>query len=237
MEKTAAIILAAGSGRRMNTPVAKQFLHLCGIPVFLHSVRIFDRLADKIILVTSRDAVDFCRKLLEKETLSAQITVIEGGSERYLSSMAGIREAADCDLIMIHDAARACVSTEVIESSLDYARRYGSGVAAVALKDTVKAATADGLVLSTPDRSSLRMIQTPQTFKGTLIRKAYQRLEEVLEQKGPEGAGNITDDAMVVETFTGEPVYLSQGSYENIKLTTPEDMTVAESILKKREKS
>ena len=117
-EKKAAVILAAGSGRRMNTPVAKQFLDLMGIPVFLHSVRLFDKIADKIVLVTSPDAVEYCQNLLEKEELCAEVIVIAGKSERFLSSMEGVRAASDCDLIMIHDAARACVDMEVIERSI-----------------------------------------------------------------------------------------------------------------------
>ena len=222
-EKKAAVILAAGSGRRMNTPVAKQFLDLMGIPVFLHSVRLFDKIADKIVLVTSPDAVEYCKNLLEKEELCAEAVVIAGKSERFLSSMEGVKAASDCDLIMIHDAARACVDMEVIERSIASARIHGSGVAAVPLKDTVKVADQNGMVLSTPDRSTLRIIQPPQTF-----------LNHIIETKGIKAAGSITDDAMVVETFTNQKVYLSEGSYENIKLTTPEDMTAAHGILSAR---
>ena len=210
-EKKAAVILAAGSGRRMNTPVAKQFLDLMGIPVFLHSVRLFDKIADKIVLVTSPDAVEYCQNLME-----------------------GVRAASDCDLIMIHDAARACVDMEVIERSIASARIHGSGVAAVPLKDTVKVADQNGMVLSTPDRSTLRIIQTPQTFKHDIICAAYDHLNHIIETKGIKAAGSITDDAMVVETFTNQKVYLSEGSYENIKLTTPEDMTAAHGILSAR---
>ena len=94
-EKKAAVILAAGSGRRMNTPVAKQFLDLMGIPVFLHSVRLFDKIADKIVLVTSPDAVEYCQNLLEKEELCAEVIVIAGKSERFLSSMEGVRAASE----------------------------------------------------------------------------------------------------------------------------------------------
>lgn len=234
MEKKAAVILAAGSGRRMNAPVAKQFLDLLGIPVFLHSVRIFDRIADKIVLVTSADAVEYCRELLKKESLHAEAEVVAGKSERFLSSMEGIRAAADCDLIMIHDAARACVSMEVIMDSINTAKKYGSAVAAVPLKDTVKVADENGMVVSTPDRSTMRIVQTPQTFRRDLICEAYGRLMKLIEKEGMQAVGTITDDAMVVEKFTDQKVYLSQGSYENIKLTTPEDMTAAQTILQKR---
>lgn len=235
-ETKAAIILAAGSGRRMNAPVAKQFLDLMGSPVFLHSVRIFDKVADKIVLVTSPDAVEYCRSLLKEENLHAETIVIAGKSERFLSSMEGVKVASECDLIMIHDAARACVSMDVIRNSITSAKMYGSGVAAVPLKDTVKVADEKGMVLSTPDRSTLRVIQTPQTFKREVICEAYQRLAHIIETKGLQAAGPITDDAMVVEQFTDNCVYLSEGSYENIKLTTPEDMTAAQGILASRGK-
>lgn len=235
-ETKAAVILAAGSGRRMNAPVAKQFLDLMGSPVFLHSVRIFDKVADKIVLVTSPDAVEYCRGLLAEESLHAQIVVIAGKSERFLSSMEGIKAASDCDLIVIHDAARACVSMEVIKNSIVSAKKYGSGVAAVPLKDTVKVADENGMVLSTPDRSTLRIIQTPQTFKQKVICEAYEHLSNIIETKGLQAADPITDDAMVVEQFTDHHVYLSEGSYENIKLTTPEDMTAAQGILSARGK-
>ena len=160
--------------------------------------------------------------------------MIAGKSERFLSSMEGLRSASDCDLIMIHDAARACVDMEVIERSIASARIHGSGVAAVPLKDTVKVADQNGMVLSTPDRSTLRIIQTPQTFKRDIICAAYDKLNYIIETKGIKAAGSITDDAMVVETFTNQKVYLSEGSYENIKLTTPEDMTAAHGILSSR---
>ncbi len=234
-ETKAAVILAAGSGRRMNAPVAKQFLDLMGSPVFLHSVRIFDQVADKIVLVTSSDAIEYCRSLLAEEHLRAKTMVIAGKSERFLSSMEGVKAASDCDLIMIHDAARACVSMEVIQNAIDSARIHGSGVAAVPLKDTVKVADENGMVLSTPDRSTLRVIQTPQTFKREVICAAYEHLAHIIETKGLQAAGPITDDAMVVEQFTDNRVYLSEGSYENIKLTTPEDMTAAQGILSARQ--
>ena len=211
-----------------------SFLDLMGIPVFLHSVRLFDKIADKIVLVTSPDAVEYCQNLLEKEELCAEVIVIAGKSERFLSSMEGVRAASDCDLIMIHDAARACVDMEVIERSIASARIHGSGIAAVPLKDTVKVADQNGMVLSTPDRSTLRIIQTPQTFKHDIICAAYDHLNHIIETKGIKAAGSITDDAMVVETFTNQKVYLSEGSYENIKLTTPEDMTAAHGILSAR---
>ena len=158
--------------------------------------------------------------------------MIAGKSERFLSSMEGVRAASDCDLIMIHDAARACVDMEVIERSIASARIHGSGVAAVPLKDTVKVADQNGMVLSTPDRSTLRIIQTPQTFKHDIICAAYDHLNHIIETKGIKAAGSVTDDAMVAEHETGVKIRFSEGSYRNIKITTPEDLVIAEAFLR-----
>lgn len=230
----AAVILAAGNGTRMNAPVAKQFMELMGIPVFLHSVRAFDRFADKIVLVTSPGAVKYCRGILENESLKAEVLVIEGKNERWLSSREGVKVASDCDIIMIHDAARACVSSDVIAASIEKAKQHGSGIASVPAKDTIKIADEKGMVISTPDRRTLRIIQTPQTFKSELICKAYENLSYIIEKEGEKAAGVITDDAMVVECFTDNKVWLSEGSYENIKVTTPEDLPAVIDILKRR---
>ena len=228
MKKCGAIILAAGSGSRMKSDVPKQFLMLEGIPLFLHSVRCFAKVADEIVLVTGTASTDYCRHLLEKERLSVRVTVTEGGKERYHSSMAGLALAKDWEYVMIHDAARACISETVIRASLEAAEKYGSGVAAVAAKDTIKTAGPDGFVEQTLDRSRLRIIQTPQSFRKDWIAEAYRNMEARGDCTG------ITDDAMVLETFGGRRVYLSQGSYENIKVTTPEDLLFAAAILQNR---
>lgn len=231
MGKTAAIILAAGSGSRMGSEIPKQFLELLGKPVFVHSVRAFDGIVQKLILVTAKRYVDYCGRILEKERLTSPWEIVPGGTCRYDSSMAGLEAAGDCDIVMIHDAARACVDRGTIQNSLALAQQRGTGVAAVALKDTVKLADTDGEVLETPDRSKLKIIQTPQSFQRSLITEAYCNMR----MSRPEARANITDDAMVVELFTDEKVYLSEGNYENMKITTPEDMYLAEMILKRRE--
>ena len=234
----AAIILAAGVGARMKSATPKQFLQLAGKPVFLYSLKAFDELADRIVLVTGRDWFDWCEEQIASEKLRHSVQLVEGGKTRYESSLAGVKAVPGCDILMIHDAARACVSREVIEASIRSAREKGSGVAAVPLKDTVKEADGNGEVIATPDRSRLRIIQTPQSFTRELILPAFSRLEEALND--PEKTAqldSITDDAMLVERFTGHPVFLSQGSYENIKLTTPEDLLLAEAFLKRREKN
>lgn len=227
--KTAAVILAAGSGTRMESSVPKQFMRLLGIPVFLHSVRKFDSVAEKIVLVTSAEYIDYCNNVLKAAKLEAQWTVVAGGNNRIDSSMNGVAAAGDCDIIMIHDAARVCVSRDVIFEALCIAKEKGTAVAAVALKDTIKHALSDGRVLDTPPRSEYSIVQTPQAFRREIISEAYEALAASRTDHS-----KITDDSMAVELFTEHPVFLSRGSYENIKLTTPEDMAVAESILKRQ---
>lgn len=230
MKECGAIILAAGSGSRMKSDIPKQFMTLKGIPLFLHSVRMFARCVDEIVLVTGKESIEYCLSVVKKENLSIPIHVIEGGKERYHSSMAGLSAAANWKYVMIHDAARACITEHVIRASLKSASMYGSGVAAVAAKDTIKVADNYNAVVMTPDRSSLRVIQTPQCFRTDWITEAYGRMCETKEK-----SVTVTDDAMVLETFGMRTVYLSEGSYENIKVTTPEDLMFAEAILARRE--
>lgn len=226
MKECGAIILAAGSGSRMKSNIPKQFMTLKGIPLFVHSVRVFAECVDEIVLVTGKESIAYCRDVLDKEMLPVPVHVIEGGNERYHSSMAGLSMAGDWKYVMIHDAARACITKQVIENSLRSAAVYGSGVAAVAAKDTIKVADQSNAVVMTPDRSTLRVIQTPQCFRTDWIAEAYERMNAM-----QDGKAAVTDDAMVLETFGERTVYLSDGSYENIKVTTPEDLLFAEAIL------
>ena len=236
MSTVGAIILAAGTGQRMKSPTPKQFLPLLGKPVFLYSLKAFDVVSDRLVLVTGKSWFDWCRERIREEGLAHEVILAEGGETRYASSLAGVNAAGDCDYLMIHDAARACVSREIIEASLQSAREKGSGIASVPLKDTIKQADADGKILSTPDRSHYRIIQTPQTFAGELILPAFRKMERLLEtSEGRETLKDVTDDAMLAERLTGREVYLSPGSYENIKLTTPEDMLLAEAFLSRRQ--
>ncbi len=228
-KKCGAIILAAGSGTRMKQDVPKQFLTLADCPLLLHSLRVFAGEVDEMVLVTGEAYIGTCRELIQKEALPVPVSVAAGGKERYDSSICGLKYAADWEYVMIHDAARACVTPEVIRRSLESAQQFGSGVAAVAAKDTIKRVDADGFVSETLDRASLRIIQTPQTFRTQDIVRAYQIMEETCTDKH-----TVTDDAMVLETFGGMKVHLSEGSYENIKVTTPEDLLFAEAILKAR---
>lgn len=235
MFRTAAIVLAAGQGKRMQSAVAKQFLLLNNEPVVCHSLRAFEESdVETIILVTGADEMEYCREeIVKKYGFKKVSAIVAGGKERYhsvyegLCALDGMLETNG--IVLIHDGARPMITQEIIERTIDAAKAHGACVAAMPVKDTIKVADADGFAAMTPDRSTLWQIQTPQTFTYELIYGAYKKL--LSDEKYQKG---ITDDAMVVESMCGGHVKLVKGSYENIKVTTPEDMIVAESFLRSR---
>lgn len=237
MFQTAAIVLAAGQGKRMQSAVAKQFLLLNNEPVVCHSLRAFEESdVETIILVTGADEIEYCREeIVRKYGFKKVSAIIAGGKERYHSVYEGLCALdgmlAEDGIVLIHDGARPMITQEIIVRTIDAAEEHGACVAAMPVKDTIKVADANGFAAMTPDRSTLWQIQTPQTFHYGLVYGAYKKLlSDESYQKG------ITDDAMVVESMCGDRVKLVEGSYENIKVTTPEDMFVAELFLKRREK-
>ncbi len=222
-----AIVLAAGSGSRMNQKKEKQFLLLDGKPVLYYSLKTFEAsIVDEIILVTKEKDIDYCREeIVEKYGFSKVRRIVSGGKERYDSVQKGMR-AADKrnNIIMIHDAARPFVTNRMILDSISAARRYKACTVAVPVKDTIKVVDEYEFGVETPDRSTLYIIQTPQTFDRKLLREAYDRLRI-------SGDKDITDDTMIVERYLDQRVKMVEGSYRNIKITTPEDMPVAEALL------
>lgn len=237
-KKTAAIVLAAGQGKRMQSDVAKQFMLLLGEPVVCHSLRTFEESSvDAVVLVTGADEIAYCEEeIVKKYGFSKVIRVVAGGKERYHSVCEGLRAlreffAREDGIVLIHDGARPLVTQEIIDRTIEDTRFTGACVAAMPVKDTIKVADSDEFSVMTPDRSTLWQMQTPQTFVYSLVAGAYEKLlSDEAFQKG------VTDDAMVVETMCGGKVKLTQGSYENIKVTTPEDMIVAECLLRNRGK-
>lgn len=224
MGKTAALILAAGRSERMQQEVPKQFLLINEKPLFLYSVEAYLDEVDLTVVVTNKDAVKTAEDMLSDDGLKDIVPVIAGGEERYDSSYLGLlylEKLGGFDTVMIHDAARASITRDVIRSALEMAEHQGTAVAAVPLKDTVKAADEHGKVLETPDRRRLYSVQTPQAFSLPLILEAYMRFYEA-KKKDP--ALSVTDDASVVEQFTDHEVMLTPGSYANVKITTPEDL-------------
>lgn len=227
-----AVVLAAGQGKRMGSRIQKQFLDLGGYPILFYSLKAFEESqAEQIILVTGEREIEFCRReIVEKYGFSKVKAVVAGGAERYHSVYEGLKQVPDSsDIVLIHDGARPFVDSEIIDRAIRAAEEFGACAVGMPSKDTVKIADENGFAASTPERSRVWTVQTPQAFSRTVIWQAYQTMmgDESLQR-------GVTDDAMVVERLAGIPVRLTEGSYENIKVTTPEDMEVAAAILKRR---
>lgn len=233
-KKTGAVVLAAGQGRRMHSAVQKQYMMLAGRPLITYALDAFeDSSVDEIVLVVGTGEEAYVRKeILAGKNYQKLTVVTEGGKERYHSVYEGLRKLTDCEYVLIHDGARPLVSREVIERAVAGAAAYGACVVGMPVKDTIKIADEEGCTASTPDRSRLWQIQTPQAFSYGLVRRAY---DEVMADESLQVG--ITDDAMVVESRTNQKVKLIEGSYENLKVTTPEDIVVAEALLERRSKS
>lgn len=227
MNKITAIVLAAGSGSRMKSKTKKQFMEIKGKPVIWYSLFEFEKSrVDEIILVTGKEDIDYCKKeIIEKYNLKKIKNVVAGGSERYESVYNGLKEVTG-NIVLIHDGARPLINNEIIERSIEGTIKSDACVVGVPVKDTIKRANKEGYIIDTPNRSELWITQTPQSFKTDLVKMAYKKMKEELE-KGNTTL-NITDDAMVVEEFTTNQVRFVQGDYKNIKVTTPEDIDIAE---------
>ena len=238
--RTVAIVLAAGQGKRMGTDVAKQFLLLDGKPILYYSLAVFEQSSyiDETILVTNPEGLSVCEEMVKEYGFKKVSSIVLGGKERYHSVWRGLQTAALDEgddskavaYVLIHDGARPFISEEIIKRNIDALKKDPACVTAVPSKDTVKIADEDGYVATTPNRRLVWNMQTPQSFAFDLAFNAYKQLianEEDLTAKGI----SITDDAMVVEYYTDTKVKLVEGSYENIKITTPEDLKIAKEFL------
>lgn len=214
------LIVAGGSGRRMGIEVPKQFLLLAGKPVLMHSIerfRKFDK-SIRIIVVLPEDYIEFWENLRKKFSFSVKHEVIPGGASRYHSVKNGLQLVEDDSLVAIHDGVRPLISTETIVRCFAAAEKYGNAVPAINTSDSLRMITEQGNM--PVNRSFIRSIQTPQVFRSTLIRKAYQQDFQTV----------FTDDATLLEK-TGESIHLVDGNRENIKITNPEDMIIAEALI------
>ncbi len=221
------IIAAAGSAQRMKG-TDKILFKICGREILSYSIAAFDRAkcTDKIVVVTSSEKINAVKKLAESLKLKTEIEVTQGAGERQYSVLKGLErceKSSDC--IMIHDAARPMITAAQIDFLYDKVINEGLKAAALGMpvKDTIKAVDKSGKIIATPDRSTLYITQTPQAFELSLYKKA---VEQAVEQNAV-----YTDDCQLVEAI-GESVYMVEGSYKNIKITTQEDLLTAENFLK-----
>lgn len=221
-----AIVLAAGKGKRMKTEVRKQYLTLAGKPILYYSLDVFQRseIIDEILLVAGEGEIDYCREqFVEKYGFTKVSKIVTGGAERYHSVWNALKETQAEGYVFIHDGARPFVDEAMIKRAYDEVIKCRACVVGMPVKDTIKLADENGFVADTPPRSRLWMVQTPQVFETALVREAYTKLMQT------EGR-TVTDDAMVVECMLGFPVKLVEGSYENVKITTPEDLIIGETF-------
>lgn len=232
-ERTTAIVLAAGQGKRMQTKVHKQYLLLKDKPVIYYALQAFeDSFIDDIVLVVGKDENDYCQKeIVQKYGFSKIRAIVEGGKERYHSVAYGLQAITwNCDFVFIHDGARPFVDREILERAYCAVKDARACVVGMPVKDTVKIANAEGYVESTPARANVWQIQTPQVFSFSIIKNAYDKLLQQEMQLKEQGV-MVTDDAMVLEYFEKIPVKLVEGSYQNIKITTPEDLKIAQAFM------
>jgi len=233
MEKTVAIVLAAGKGSRMKSDVHKQYLLIKDRPVLYYSLKAFeDSFVDEIILVTGEEEIPYCSKeIVEKYGFAKVTKIVAGGKERYHSVYAGLKAIDSCEYVFIHDGARPFITEQILERAYESVKKEHACVVGMPVKDTIKLADESGYAADTPQRDLLWIIQTPQVFSFSLIKDAYtaflNREQELLAQ-----GIKMTDDAMVAEMFSDKKIRLVEGSYENIKITTPEDLKVAEALLR-----
>lgn len=226
-EYCTAVVLAAGSGRRMGTKVHKQYLLMGGKPVLFYSLNAFQRskYIDEIVLVTGAGEEEYCRtSIVERYGFDKVSQVVCGGAERYHSVWNGLQTVRGEGYVFIHDGARPFVDEMIIARAYQCVREHKACAAGMPVKDTIKITDKDGFVKDTPDRNTLWLIQTPQVFEVNLLTEAYSMLMQQEDIK-------VTDDAMVVEQMLHYPVKLFHGTYENIKITTPEDLVIGEGFL------
>ncbi|KAB7666115.1 2-C-methyl-D-erythritol 4-phosphate cytidylyltransferase [Bacillus sp. B1-b2] len=220
------IIPAAGQGKRMGVGKNKLFLEIDGIPVFIHTLQVFeeDNNCQGIWLVVSPQDKEEMHQLLEKYEIKKIQALVEGGKERQHSVYHAVKRIKNNSIVLVHDAARPFIQIEQLEILAETAKESGAAVLAVPIKDTVKKVQGD-LVVETVERSSLWAIQTPQAFRISILKEAHEKAE-LDTYVG-------TDDASLIERL-GFPVRIIEGNYDNIKLTTPEDLYFAEAILAKK---
>jgi 2-C-methyl-D-erythritol 4-phosphate cytidylyltransferase len=217
-----AIIVAGGSGNRMKSDIPKQFLKINGLPILMHTLNAFRNYAEtlKIILVLPSEQITFWNELCQEHSFQSIYTLISGGNTRFDSVKNGLQSIqGESGLVAVHDGVRPVISREIIANSFLKAAEQGSAVTSVALKDSIRKTGANGENMAM-DRASFQLIQTPQTFRLDWMKKAF----------ATDYNDQFTDCASVLEA-AGYPIYLIPGAYENIKITTPEDLRWAEIYL------
>lgn len=220
VSRLGAIVVAAGQSSRMRG-VDKIFYPLGGMPLVWHSLSILlsHPSISRTVLVTSEENVRQAEEMIASHAPGGEVSVCKGGERRQDSVLRGLERLGACDLVVIHDGARPFITTELLDRGIAAAREKGAAIAAVPVKDTIKQSDDSGVVERTLPRDRLWSVQTPQIFDASVLRNAHEKVHET-----------VTDDSSMVEAM-GHPVKMFQGSYFNVKVTTPEDLTIARAII------
>ncbi len=226
--KVAAVIVAAGNSTRMSCGISKQLIPLCGVPTIGHTLKAFERAntVSEVVVVCRESDMDSILEIAKEQNIKKLKSLVKGGALRSDSVKNGVNAAsADVNFVAIHDGARPLVKVETIDRVNMHAFDRKAVALMVPVTDTIKVVNEEGMIVSTPDRKSLRAAQTPQVFEKSLYLDALDKTKSA----GVE----FTDDCALVE-FAGTKVYVVEGDYSNIKLTTPDDIAIAENILRQR---
>lgn len=230
MDNIGVVIPAAGQGKRMGAGVNKQFLTLAELPILVHTVRLFQNVKDvsEIVIVGAEDDLPVIEAIVRDHKLDKVAAICKGGAQRQDSVRAGVQAlSATIQRVVVHDGARPLLTLDRLHRFLEEAEAFSAAIMGISLKDTVKRVDSSGKVLDTPPREQLRAVQTPQIFERGLLEEAHRRALV----SGFSG----TDDAALIE-WMGHPVQVIEGVSENLKITTPDDLWLAERILAQREK-
>ena len=234
MSKFSAIVLSAGVGSRMKSDIPKQYMDLAGKPVIYYSLKAFeDADFSSIVLVCGKDDVEYCKnEIIEKHGLKNVTAVVPGGKERYHSVFEGLKAIGQADYVFIHDGARPMITQDIITRLQEAVVKEEAAVAGMPVKDTIKIVDDESYVTDTPERQYVWQVQTPQCFSYSIIYDAYKSV--IQDEEEGWSIPKITDDAMVLEYATDHEVKMVEADYRNIKITTPEDLLIAEVFLTKK---
>ena len=229
MSKFVAIVLSAGRGKRMGSDIPKQYMEIKGRPILYYSIKAFEESdVDSIIIVTGSSDINYVRtEIVDKYNLNKVDDIVSGGDERYDSVYNGLKAVNNlgADYVMIHDGARPFVNQDTIRRCMENVKINKACIAGMPVKDTIKVVDSSDVIIENPNRTTLWMAQTPQCFELSLAYDSYERMIESGETDG------VTDDAMVVEAFSGVKSVMIESSYDNIKVTTPIDIAIGEQLL------
>jgi 2-C-methyl-D-erythritol 4-phosphate cytidylyltransferase len=217
--KKVAIIVAGGSGSRMNAPLPKQFLNIANEPILFHTLRKFEDIADQIILVMHPEWILFWSKIISDSDFKVKHSLVAGGNNRAQSVLNGLNLIEELCLVAVHDAARPLVSKKLIVSTYENALLHDACIPVVELKESIRQVLEDSTSFAV-DRSKFRVVQTPQTFKSSVLKTAFQTNE----------FEKYTDEASLVEA-SGKKIFLIEGEVTNFKITSPEDLTLAKNLI------